>query len=204
MGSVGPPKKTGASKSKSKSSKKSFSKPSSSASRISKPSSKSGGKPNPRPKSTEQKTKRPTLQAKILPPSKRYSESQLDIPTLNGIIPANAKGPSGAKPKGGLGKVKNKVFVDDAEHMLAILGAVQAEAEGLTEGKMIKARRLEELREEKRVEAERRKDGKRKELEHVMDEVKKDRKRKRAGRNGKVQEETDVVEKKQRKKVSFA
>ena len=95
----------------------------------------------------------------------------MGVPKLNGIIPAGVQKP--------LGKKKGKVFVDDADSMLAILGMVQAEKEGEREGKIVKAvgsfdspwynqladnaiqRQLEEIREAKRVEAEKRHESRR-------------------------------------------
>lgn len=96
---------------------------------------------------SEIKTKRlaPTTLKKK---KKIYTAEELGVPKLNGIVPSGVQ-----KPKG---KKKGKVFVDDAKSMMAILGMVQAEKEGEVEGKMVKARQLEEIREAKRVEAEER------------------------------------------------
>jgi 60S ribosomal subunit assembly/export protein LOC1 len=60
-----------------------------------------------------------------------YTEKELGIPTLNGIVPAGVQ-----KVKG---KKKGKVFVDDQESMMTILAIVNAEKEGQIESKMIKA-----------------------------------------------------------------
>jgi 60S ribosomal subunit assembly/export protein LOC1 len=96
---------------------------------------------------SEVKTKRAT--PKDQKKKKRiYTAEELGIPKLNGIVPNGVQ-----KPKG---KKKGKIFVDDAKSMMAILGMVQAEKEGEVEGKMVKARQLEEIREAKRVEAEQR------------------------------------------------
>lgn len=83
-------------------------------------------------------------------PNKRkkrvYTEKELDIPQLNGIIPAGI-----AKPKG---QKKGKKFVDDAASMMAIMSVVNAEKNKDVESKIMRARHLEEIREAKRKEAE--------------------------------------------------
>ena len=73
------------------------------------------------------------------------------------------------KPKG---KKKGKIFVDDKESMITILAMVNAEKEGAIESKMIKARRLEELRNARRNEAEMKEKGRREKVEGKMREVK--------------------------------
>jgi hypothetical protein len=83
----------------------------------------------------EVKTKRTSLKpARNKKQKKEYTEKELGIPQLNGIIPAGVRKPPGKK--------RGKIFVDDAESMLAILGMVQAEKEGEREGKLMKAVRL--------------------------------------------------------------
>lgn len=86
-----------------------------------------------------------------------YSEKELDIPALNGIIPAGIAKPKGIK--------KGKKFVDDPASMMAIMSVVNAEKEGRLESKIMRARQLEEIREAKRVEAEGRKSEKDKAFE---------------------------------------
>ena len=81
-----------------------------------------------------------------------YTEKELDIPELNGIVPAGI-----AKPKG---QKKGKKFVDDPASMMAIMSVVNAEKEGHIESKIMRARQLEEIREAKRKEAEQRSDEK--------------------------------------------
>lgn len=81
-----------------------------------------------------------------------YTESELDIPKLNSIVPAGI-----AKPKG---QKKGKVFVDDPASMMAIMSMVNAQKEGHIESKIMRARQLEEVREAKRKEAEGRADDK--------------------------------------------
>jgi 60S ribosomal subunit assembly/export protein LOC1 len=68
---------------------------------------------------------------------------------LNAITPASAA----AAPRGS-GKKKNKVYIDDRESMMTIMALVNAEKEGQIESKMVKMRRMEEIREARRVEAE--------------------------------------------------
>lgn len=81
-----------------------------------------------------------------------YTEKELDIPLLNGIVPAGI-----AKPKG---QKKGKTFVDDPASMMAIMSVVHAEKEGHLESKIMRARQLEEIREAKRKEADERSDEK--------------------------------------------
>ena len=83
---------------------------------------------------------------------REYTEKELDIPALNGIVPAGI-----AKPKG---QKIGKKFVDDPASMMAIMSMVNAEKEGHIESKIMKARQLEEIREAKRKEAEARSDEK--------------------------------------------
>jgi 60S ribosomal subunit assembly/export protein LOC1 len=137
-----------------------------------------------------------------------YSEKELDIPLLNGIIPAGI-----AKPKG---EKKGKKFVDDPASMMAIMSVVNAEKEGRLESKIMRARQLEEIREAKRVEAEDRKSDKDKAFEERKKDLKKGRKRKSVPRkeeedggdgekSGKKERKGQEKEGKfkQRKRVSF-
>lgn len=75
-----------------------------------------------------------------------YTEKELDIPQLNGIVPAGI-----AKPKG---QKKGKVFVDDPASMMAIMSMVNANKDKDVESRIMRARQLEEVREAKRKEAE--------------------------------------------------
>lgn len=61
--------------------------------------------------------------------------------------------------------------------MRTILAIVQAEKEGQIESKMIKARQMEEIREARRVEAEKREQEKKDKLEGVKDSMRKKRKK---------------------------
>ena len=106
------------------------------------------------------------------------------------------------------GKKKGKVFVDDHESMMTILALVNAQKEGQIESKMMRERKLEEIREARRIEAEKRSQGKREILEGKMKEVKKGKKPK-GDRNGDVQraataqEERGEPKSKSKKRVSF-
>ncbi|KAF2280486.1 uncharacterized protein EI97DRAFT_124253 [Westerdykella ornata] len=127
-----------------------------------------------------------------------YTEKELNIPKLNGIIPAGI-----AKPKG---QKKGKVFVDDPESMMAIMSVVQAEKEGHIESKIQKARQWEEVREAKRKEMEKRSEEKKKKFEEKKEALKgKKGKRRHSDRARVAVEEEDEKpkEKKARKRVSF-
>jgi 60S ribosomal subunit assembly/export protein LOC1 len=150
-----------------------------------------------------QKTK-----SKTLDPRKKkrvYSEKELDIPLLNGIVPAGI-----AKPKG---EKKGKKFVDDPASMMAIMSVVNAEKEGRLESKIMRARQLEEIREAKRVEAEDRKSDKDKAFEERKESLKKGKRRKSApvkkaeddgeDGGGKKERKDKDGKYKQRKRVSF-
>jgi len=154
----------------------------------------------PRPpqlKSDQVKTKRSTAQ----PPKKKqrtYSEKELGIPKLNGIIPAGVQ-----KPKG---KKKGKVFVDDQESTMTILAMVMAEKDGQIESKMMKARQLEEIRAARQKEIEARQEEKKAKLEETKDSLRKRRRKKldRAARDeAKENEEPPKVQSKSKKRVSF-
>ena len=153
----------------SKASNKRPTKPSQSrSSSSSKPKSKTGPKPVP----TQHKPKPSTLSLKHKhkkPPHLRYKETELNVPQLNGIRPAGVLKPPKTK--------KGKQFVDDKESMNAILAMVMAEKEGNIESKMMRARQMEEIREAKRLEAEKRVEGKRQGLEARKQEIKTGKKR---------------------------
>jgi 60S ribosomal subunit assembly/export protein LOC1 len=100
------------------------------------------------PKAKQEVKTHRTAAAAGVKKKRKYTAEELGVPKLNGIIPAGVQ-----KPKG---KKKGKIFVDDAESMLAIMGMVQAEKEGEREGKFMKQRQLEEIREAKKVETEKR------------------------------------------------
>ncbi|OAR02952.1 hypothetical protein LLEC1_07549 [Akanthomyces lecanii] len=111
-----------------------------------------------------------------------YTEAELGIPALNTVTPVGVVKPKGQK--------KGKVFVDDRvrripkalatmqESMNTILSIVQAEKNGQIESKMIKARQMEEIREARRVEAEKKEEEKKSRLEDVKDSLRRKRKKK--------------------------
>ena len=131
---------------------------------------------------------------------KVYADRELDLPKLNMITPAGVEKPAWGMKKG-------KVFVDDREGMMTILAMVNAEKEGAIESKVLKARRLEEVREARRVQAEARKVGRAEVLEGLKTHLK------RKGRGGKGSEKGEVgsrevvdgsmTSKKAKKRVSF-
>lgn len=167
-----------------------------------------------RPPPKQQKTKPNLHNPKAGQPRKaksksKYTDKQLAIPAVNSITPANAA-PSAPSNLNARGK-KRKVFVDDEESMRVILGVVQAAKEGDIESKMIKLRKLEEVREARRLEAEKREKTKGREVEKAVEGMK-DQKRKRRRADGKEesgrQENKETMRKedstKRRKKVAFA
>lgn len=194
---------------------------------ISKPRGKSGPKPKV---PTKEVTGRPNL--KGLDKNKRkkqrvYTEKELDLPELNMITPVGV-----TKPKG---KKKGKVFVDDKvriplpfnplaalqlsltqhtflqESMTTILALVQAEKDGQIESKMMRARQMEEIREARRVEADKKEAERKAKLEDTKDSLR--RKRKRGGDTKKDDEGDNVkalaaagtkAAKPKKKRVSFA
>ncbi|KAL7936664.1 hypothetical protein V8C35DRAFT_296093 [Trichoderma chlorosporum] len=135
---------------------------------VSKPRSKSN-KPKGPVVSQQVKEKNRALLMKR-PKKKTYTAEELGIPTLNMITPIGVE-----KPKG---KKKGKVFVDDKESMTTILSLVQAEKEGHIESKMIKARQMEEIREARKVEADKKAAEKKAKFEDTKESLRKKRKRK--------------------------
>ncbi|KAK5061451.1 hypothetical protein LTR84_007994 [Exophiala bonariae] len=125
------------------------------------------------------KVRRPTKQVKTKPTAasqsaaraaykkkqRVYTDKELNLPTLNMITPAGVTQPTRGKKKG-------KVFIDDRESMMTILALVNAQKEGQIESRIMRERQLEEVREARRKEAEKRKEGKREILEGKMAEVK--------------------------------
>jgi 60S ribosomal subunit assembly/export protein LOC1 len=164
-------------------------------SRPKKPNSRKG----PPPKPTEQKSKSATTNLKKRkPPHLRYTEAQLKVPQLNGIRPTGVQKPPNKK--------KGKQFVDDGAGMKTILAMVMAEKEGNIESKMIRARQMEELREARRAEAEKRAEGKKAGLEERKDEIRQGKKKRRRTDGGAVSVKSSGLEsglQKPKKKVSF-
>ncbi|KAF2765332.1 hypothetical protein EJ03DRAFT_210704 [Teratosphaeria nubilosa] len=159
-------------------------------------SAKSKKPSGPKPKPVQQKSKSAaSSSAKRKPPHMRYTEKNLKIPKLNGIVPAGVSKPPNAK--------KGKNFVDDKDQMNAILAMVMAEKEGNIESKMMRARQLEEVREARRVEAERRAEGKRAGLEGRKQDIKNKGKRRRSEGDALPEEVEEKSAKKSKKRVSF-
>ncbi|OAA60446.1 60S ribosomal subunit assembly export protein loc-1 [Niveomyces insectorum RCEF 264] len=98
-----------------------------------------------------------------------YTDKELDIPKLNTITPVGVQ-----KPKG---KKKGKVFVDDKESMTTILAMVQAEKDGQIESKIMKARQMEEIRQARLAEAEKKEGERQAKLDETKASLRKKRKR---------------------------
>ncbi|KAI9832512.1 MAG: 60S ribosomal subunit assembly/export protein [Sarea resinae] len=166
-------------------------------------SSKSKGPPRPPPKQQKTKPSHPGALSKNGKQKKKkvYTAEELGVPVLNAITPVGVTVPKGKK-KGG------KVFVDDRESMMTILAMVNAEKEGEVESKMMRARQLEEIREARKKEAEKRQDVKRSKLEETKESIRKQRKR-RSGHGGADDVDGDSgakesTPKSAKKKVAFA
>lgn len=123
------------------------------------------------------KTKPGSQQEKSKKKKPTYTDAQLNLPVLNSIVPANAKTTHKA---GGTGKKKNKVYVDDAESMMTIMAIVNAEKDGELEGKVQKERQMEEIREARRKEAEKKELARKGKLESVKQDIKDSKKSKKA------------------------
>ncbi|KAK6511549.1 60S ribosomal subunit assembly/export protein [Arthrobotrys musiformis] len=162
-------------------------------------SSKRHKKPTTTPSTTTAKS---AASSRIRKPHKkplkdRYTDAQLKLPTLNGIVPAGV-----TKPRG---KKKGKVFVEDKETMMDILELVNNSVDGVIQGKVEKNRRLEVIREQKRKEQERREKDKEAKLEGVKDSLKKKRNRKGGNTaNDDDEDEKPTKSAGKRKSVSFA
>ncbi|KAG0650534.1 60S ribosomal subunit assembly export loc1 [Hyphodiscus hymeniophilus] len=130
-----------------------------------------------------------------------YTEKELDIPTLNMITPIGVE-----KPKG---KKKGKVFVDDRESMMTILAMVNADKEGQIESKMMKARQMEEIREARKAEADKRQEMRKSKLDEAKEGLRKKRKRPTGDGDGKENTRSEAAAgtkplKLKKKSVSFA
>ncbi|EXJ71896.1 uncharacterized protein A1O5_04397 [Cladophialophora psammophila CBS 110553] len=147
--------------------------------------------------------------AQATKPSKRkqktYTDKDLNLPALNMITPVSApENPTNHSRKGGTGKKKNKIYIDDEESMRTILAMVNAEKEGQIESKLIKARQMEEIREARRKEMEQRKESKREELEGVKKGLKKGNKKAKPQEKESEREQNGEGKSKTKKRVSFA
>lgn len=131
------------------------------------------------------------------------------------ITPVEApENPTNLAKRGGAGKKKNKIYIDDEEGMRTILAMVTAEKEGQIESKLMRARQLEEVREARRAEMEKRREGRKEELEGVKESLKKGKRRKEKSNGAGGNKEMNGVGKgasglgkdksKSKKKVSFA
>lgn len=155
------------------------------------------------------KTKPGAQQVKPKKKKPTYTDAQLNLPVLNSIVPANAKTTHKA---GGTGKKKNKTYVDDAESMMTIMAIVNAEKDGELEGKVQKERQMEEIREARRKEAEKKELARRGKIESVKEDIKSAKKSKKYGgkqdRDAAVKKDQDQSKEKsgkpKRKSVSFA
>ncbi len=111
-----------------------------------------------------------------------------------------------AAPRGS-GKKKNKIYIDDRESMMTIMALVNAEKEGQIESKMVKMRRMEEIRDARRAEAEKKEEERRGRLEGIKSGFKRGRKAEggKKGRDAEVKgEELNDTKKPAKKKVAFA
>ena len=144
-------------------------------------------------------------------------DEELSLPAMNKITPAGVQKPTGKK--------KGKVFVEDPvsvlpfcrglmmevdcfqESMMTILAMVTAEKEGHIESKMVKARQMEEIREARRKEQERKEAIKKQKFEEVKDGLRKKRRRKQSELSSVHEHLTDDANggaSKSKKRVSFA
>lgn len=96
--------------------------------------------------------------------------------------------------------------------MTTILAMVQAEKEGQIESKMMKARQMEEIREARRVETEKKEAERKAHLDDTKEALRRKRKRSRPGPEGDdgasikdlVSTSTKAARPKTKKKVAFA
>lgn len=166
-----------------------------------------------------------------------YTEKELGVPALNMITPVGVEKPKGKKkgkvfvddrvrlsqinPPSPLlpplllfnfdQKELKQLLIAVQESMMTILAMVNADKEGQIESKMMKARQMEEIREARKVEAEKRMEIRKSKLDEAKDSIRKKRKRASAAAGGE-KEESIIKEaaagtrplKMKRKKVSFA
>ncbi|EHA51635.1 60S ribosomal subunit assembly/export protein [Pyricularia oryzae] len=161
---------------------------------------KKSGTGSNKPPLTSQAKGRPSIADLLKKKKKRvYTEKELGVPKLNMITPVGVE-----KPKG---KKKGKVFVDDPESINTILAIVQAEKEGQIESKIMKARQMEEIREARRVEAEKKEAERQAKLEDTKNSLRKKRSRSNKTEDDGVSELAATgskATKAKKKKVAFA
>jgi 60S ribosomal subunit assembly/export protein LOC1 len=120
-----------------------------------------------------------------------YTEKELGIPTLNkSIDPEGVKKPRGKK---------GKVFADK-DAMLRILSTVAEAQDSKNASRLEKARQLEEIREAKRLEMEKREQDKEEKLNRKKSELKKRKRNNHKAAHDDFDQETASA----KKKVSFA
>ncbi|KAK3902605.1 hypothetical protein C8A05DRAFT_44000 [Staphylotrichum tortipilum] len=149
----------------------------SSSSGVSKPKSKSGPKAKLPATQVKGRPNLPGLDKHKKKKARVYTEKELGIPELNMITPVGV-----TKPRG---KKKGKVFVDDRESMTTILAIVQAEKEGQIESKIMRARQMEEIREARKAEADKKESERKAKLEDTKEVLRRKRKRNAGGKDGK-------------------
>jgi 60S ribosomal subunit assembly/export protein LOC1 len=92
--------------------------------------------------------------------------------------------------------------------MMTILAMVNADKEGQIESKMMKARQMEEIREARKAEAEKRQEMRKSKLDETKEGLRKKRKRNTAGDDGEENVRSEAIAGtkplKKKKSVSFA
>ncbi|QPG75914.1 hypothetical protein FOA43_003300 [Brettanomyces nanus] len=139
------------------------------------------------------------------PKAKKYSEKELDLPILNETV-----NPGAIKRKG----KKGKKFIPDGDDvtMNRLIRQVNDDKDKVSESKLEKSKRLEEIRELRKKEIDRKDQRKKDELEVVKDELRSKaslarsvrRKNAKLKRQGDESVANDDDEKNKKKKVSFA